>query len=100
MGWWRNGQKNWLKRFAVTSCWTYEQKTRGNRNVVLQKDAENSMNGVCKQRRSLKENGNKKNTYNQKETDDLSKIHITRKEGGYNFTGYIEGKRKGGGSPT
>lgn len=38
-----------------------EEKTRSSRNVVLQKDTENSMDGVSKQHKSFKENGNRKN---------------------------------------
>lgn len=38
---------------------TDEEKTGGSKNVVLQKDTENSMDGVSKQQA----NGNRKNTF-------------------------------------
>lgn len=42
-----------------------EEQTRGSRNVVLQEDTANSMDGVSKQKGSLKKNGNRKNIYAQ-----------------------------------
>lgn len=49
---------------------TEEEKAGGNRNIVLEKNNENSMGEASKQRWSLKENGPKNTTYahNQEET--------------------------------
>lgn len=41
-----------------------EKKCSGKRDVVLQRNAGKKLDGVCKQRGSLKENGNKRGTYN------------------------------------
>lgn len=39
-----------------------EEKTWSDKEIVLQKDAENTMDGTCKQRGIFKENGNEKDT--------------------------------------
>lgn len=41
---------------------TDEKKTSDNRDLVLQKDVENAIDGTCELRGLLKENKNKKNT--------------------------------------
>lgn len=46
---------------VVSSLPTDEEKSEGSRNMVLQKDIENSMNWTTNQRGSLKSN-NRKNT--------------------------------------
>lgn len=48
---------------------TDEEKTVSNRNLVQQKNAENSIDGTMK---SLKENGNKKDTCSESETVEIS----------------------------
>lgn len=54
-----------------------EEKTEGNKNEVLNKEAENIVKGARIQQRSIKENKIKKDTYNQnlKETDDIFWTH-------------------------
>lgn len=46
-----------------------EEKTPDNRNEVLQKDTENTIYGVHRQERSLKEKAKKKEAYTESERD-------------------------------
>lgn len=48
---------------------TDEVKTGANRNRILQMDTENNIDGECRQRRSLKENRNEKETHTQNQKD-------------------------------
>lgn len=62
--------------------------------MVLQKDAENNMEGEGKQRESSKENGNKMDTFvlNQTEVVDISGTRIEeRGHGIFDAQGYICG---------
>lgn len=76
------------------------EETNGeNSYVVLQKYTENPMGGVIKQRWSLKENVNEKNTSIQNQNRQLKLFgHIIREEGLENLTlkGHTEGKRDKG----
>lgn len=69
-------------------------KTGGDRNVLLWKYAENSMDGSRNQQGSLKENGSEKNTYTHNEKELKYLTYIMKKEGLENLTltGHIEGK--------
>lgn len=53
---------------------TDKEKTRSNRNVVLQKGAENAMDRICKKSKFFKENGNR--NQNQKETPEIFRTHL------------------------
>lgn len=55
--------------------------TLANRNVVLQKDGENTMNGACEKRRGFSGKQKQKKTYLKSEKWLNFLRHIIRKEG-------------------
>lgn len=48
---------------------TDDEATGNDRDVVLQTDADNTINRTCGQRRNFKENNNYKNTYTYNQRD-------------------------------
>lgn len=60
----------------------HEEKTGGDRIVVLQKDTEKSIDGASKQRRSLEENSSKKTTIHRIRKRQLNFLEMgIRKQG-------------------
>lgn len=70
-----------------------EEKTRGNTDVVLQKNFEYTIDKPCEQCKCFRETGNKNNTYTQEQKEFLE--HIMRIGGLENLklTGDTEGKK-------
>lgn len=65
---------------------TSSRMKRGNRDVVQQMSAENTMNGTCVQLRSFKERGNKTNINDHNETIETSGTYNKERELGEYIT--------------